>query len=54
MKCRCRLIEGDLSRQKELGADPKAIQQICWTINKQIDAEYNVTDAAGNDPSMFS
>ena len=54
MKSRYRLIEGDLSRQKELDADPKAVQQICWTINKQIDAEYNATDAAGNDPSMFS
>ena len=42
----------DLSRWKELGADPKPIQEIIrWTI-KKLDNNYNAADA-GIDQSMF-
>ena len=43
-----------LSRQKELDADPKAIQPIEFVgqLKKQ-DAKDNATDAAGNDQSIF-
>ena len=48
-----RLIAVDLSRQKELDADPKAIQQIEFVGKlKKLDAYGNATDA-GNDQSMF-
>ena len=44
----------DLSRQKELDADPKAIQQIEFVGQlKKLDAEDNATDAGDNDQSMF-
>ena len=44
----------DLSRQKELDADPKAIQQIEFVGKlKKLDAEDNATDAGDNDQSMF-
>ena len=48
-----RLVAVDLSRQKELDADFKAIQQI-WLVGqlKKLDADDNATDA-GNDQSMF-
>ena len=43
----------DLSRQKELDADPKAIQQIEFVGQlKEMDGDGNATDA-GNDESMF-
>ena len=44
----------DLSRQKELDADPKAIQQIELIGQlKKLDEEDNATDARENDQSMF-
>ena len=44
----------DLSRQKELDEDPKAIQQIEFVGQlKKLDPEDNATDAACNDQSMF-
>ena len=44
----------DLSRQKELDADPKAIQQIEFVGQlKKLDNNYNATDEVGNDQSMF-
>ena len=49
-----RLITVDLSRQKELDADPKAIQQIEFAGQlKNLDANDNATDAASNDQSVF-
>ena len=49
-----RLIAADLSRQKELDADPKAIQQVEFVGQlKKLDREDNVTDATGNDQSML-
>ena len=49
-----RLITVDLSTQKDLDVDPKAIQQIecVWQI-KKLDAEDNATDGGNNDQSMF-
>ena len=48
-----RLIAVDLSRQKELDADPKAIQQIEFVgLLKKLDDNDNVTDDS-NDQSMF-
>ena len=48
-----RLVAVHLSRQKELGADFKAIQQIESVGQlKKLDADDNATDA-GNDQSMF-
>ena len=48
-----RLIAIDLRRQKELDADPKAIQQIGFVGQlKELDAEDNTTDA-DNDQYMF-
>ena len=49
-----RLKEIDLGRQKELDADPKAIQQEEFVGQlKKLDANDNPADAAGNDQSMF-
>ena len=48
-----RLIAVDLSRQKELDADPKAIQQIEFVGQlKKLDVNGNATDA-GNDQPML-
>ena len=48
-----RLIAVDLSRQKQLDADPKAIQQIEFIgLLKKPDANYKATDASNNE-SMF-
>ena len=48
-----RLLACDLSGQKELDADPKAIQQIEFVGQlKKLDDNRNATDA-GNDQSMF-
>ena len=48
-----RSIAIDLSRQKELDADPKAIQQIKFVGQlKKLDANVNAT-TAGNGRSMF-
>ena len=48
-----RFIAIDLSRQKELDADPKAIQQVEFVGQlKKLDTNGNTTDA-GNDQSMF-
>ena len=50
MKNHYRLIVIDLSRQKELDADPKAIHQIEFVGQwKKLDA----TDAGNNDQSRF-
>ena len=48
-----RLMTIDLSRRKELDADPEAIHQIefAWQL-KKLHHDYNATDA-GNDQSMF-
>ena len=53
-KNHCRLIAVDLSTQKELDAEPKAIQQIEF-VGKliKLDADDNATDAGDNDQSMF-
>ena len=49
-----RLIAVDLSRQKVLDADPKAIQQIEFIGQiKKLDANDNATDAGNNDQFMF-
>ena len=50
-----RLIAAKLSRQKELDADLKAIQQIefVWQL-KKLNANYNATDEAGNFYLCFS
>ena len=46
------LIAVDLSRQKELDADPKAIQQTKYVGQlKKLDDDGNATDA-GNDQSV--
>ena len=43
----------DLSRQKELDADPKVIQQIEFVGQlKKIGNNYNATDEVGNDQTM--
>ena len=48
-----RFIAVDLIRQKELDADPKAIQKIEFVRQlKKLDANGNITDA-GADQSMF-
>ena len=48
-----RLIAVDLSRQKELDADPKAIQQIQFVGQlRKLDNNDNTTDE-GNDQSML-
>ena len=48
-----RVIAIDLNRQKELDADPKAIQQIKFVRQlKRLDANGNATDT-GNDQSVF-
>ena len=48
-----RLIAVDLSLQKELDGDPKAIQQIKFVGQlKKLGDDGNVTDT-GNDQSMF-
>ena len=55
IKTHYRSIVADLSRQKELDADPKAIQQMEFIGQlKKLDAEDNATDAPGNDQSMFA
>ena len=48
------LIAVDLSRQKKLDADPKAIQQIEFVRQKKkkLDANDNTTDAGDNDQSI--
>ena len=51
IKNHCRLIPVDLSRQKELDADPKAMKQIGF-VGQKSDNNGNATDA-GNDQSMF-
>ena len=49
----CRLIAAELSRQKELDADPKAIQQIIFLGQlKKLGNIGNATDV-DNDQSMF-
>ena len=49
-----RLIVIDLSRQKELDADPKAIQQVEFVGQlKKLDANDSPADTASNDQSMF-
>ena len=49
-----RLIAGDLSRQKELDADSKAIQEIEFVGQlRKLDANDNAIDVAGNDQSLF-
>ena len=49
-KNHCRLIAVDLSTQKELDAEPKAIQQIEFVGQlKKWDADDNATDAGDND-----
>ena len=49
-----RLIAAELSRQKELDADLKAIHQIEFVGQlKELNANYNATDEAGNVLSMF-
>ena len=54
IKYHYRLIAVDSSRQKELDADPKAIQQIEFAgLLKKLDANDNATDAASNDQSVF-
>ena len=53
IKSHYRLIAVDLSRQKQLDADPKAIQQIEFIGQlKKLDDNGNATDA-GNDKSMI-
>ena len=53
IKSHYRLIAADLSRQKQLDADPKAIKQIEFIgLLKKPDANYKATDA-GNNESMF-
>ena len=48
-----RIIAVDLNRQKELDADPKAIQQIEFVGQlKNVDNDYNAIDADGRQ-SMF-
>ena len=48
-----RLIAVDLSRQKQLDADPKSIQQTKFVGQlKKLDSDGNATDV-GNDQSMF-
>ena len=48
------LIEVDLCRRKELDADTKTIQEIELIGQlKNLDLDYNDTDAAGNDQFMF-
>ena len=48
-----RLIAVDLSRQKELDADPKAVQQLEFVRQlKILDDVYHAADAC-NDQSMF-
>ena len=50
-----RLIAVDLSRQKELDANPKAIQEIEFIGElKKLDANDNATDARDNGQSSFS
>ena len=49
-----RLITVNLSTQKDLDVDPKAIQQIEFVGQiKKLDAEDNATDGGDNDQSMF-
>ena len=49
----CTIIVVDLSRQKELDADPKVIQQIEFIRNfKKLDGDGNAMDG-GADKSMF-
>ena len=49
-----RLIAGDLSRQKELDADSKAIQEIEFVGQlRKLDTNDNAVDVAGNDQSLF-
>ena len=48
-----RVIAVDFSKQKEVDADPKAIQKIEFVGQlKKLDGKHNATDA-GNDQSMF-
>ena len=48
------LIATDLCRQKELDADPKAIQQIEFVGKlKRRNDDVNATDTTGNDQPMF-
>ena len=53
MKNHYRLIEVDVSRQKELNADPKAIQQI-WIVGQleNVDNDYNAIDG-GETQTIF-
>ena len=54
IKSQDRIMIVDLSRQKELDADPKAIQQIEFVRQlKNLDAEDNATDAVNNNKYMF-
>ena len=54
IKNHCRLIEIDLSRQMEIDADPKAIQQIEFVEQlKKLDADDNAKDTGDNDQSLF-
>ena len=49
-----RLITIKWSVKKEVDADPRAIEQIEFVGQlKQLDANYNLTDEAGNDQSKF-
>ena len=48
-----RLIATYLSRQKELDADPKAIQQIEFVVQLKKTSNGNATDVKNNDESMF-
>ena len=49
-----RLVAVDLSRQKELHADPKTIQQIQFVGQlHKLDADVNASDEGDNDHSMF-
>ena len=53
IKSHYRLIAVDLSRQKEIDADPKAVQQLEFVRQlKILDDVYNAADAC-NDQSMF-
>ena len=53
IKNHCTIIVVDLSRQKELDADPKVIQQIEFIRNfKKLDGDGNAMDG-GADKSMF-
>ena len=55
MKNHYRLIAVDSIRQKELDADPKAIQRTEFGGQlKKIDGNYNATDAGNNQSIMIN